>query len=71
LTDLLPFFSNRFLAKLTHHPNDGGSTELWNVGKPIPVYTMLQHRRQPSSYSPPWAPQIILCVRVKTVKQSL
>jgi hypothetical protein len=32
-----------------HRPDDGGSTDLWNVGKLIPVYTALQPRRQPSS----------------------
>jgi hypothetical protein len=30
-------------------PDDGGSTDLWNVGKLIPVYTALQPRRQPPS----------------------
>jgi hypothetical protein len=30
-------------------PDDGGSTDLWNVGKLIPVNTALQLRRQPSS----------------------
>jgi hypothetical protein len=30
-------------------PDDGGSTDLWNVGKLIPVYTVLQPTRQPSS----------------------
>jgi hypothetical protein len=32
-----------------HRPNVGDSTDLWNVGKLIPVYTALQPRRQPSS----------------------
>jgi hypothetical protein len=32
---------------------DGGSKDLWNVGKLLPDYTALQPRRQPSSYSPP------------------
>jgi hypothetical protein len=39
-------------------PDDGGSTDLWNVGKLIAVYMALHPRRQPSSYSPPWEPQI-------------
>jgi hypothetical protein len=46
-----------------HHrdrPDDGGSKDLWNVGKLLPDYTALQPRRQPSSYSPPWEPQILL-----------
>jgi hypothetical protein len=40
-------------------PDDGGSKDLWNVGKTLPDYTVLQPRRQPSSYSPPWKPQIL------------
>jgi hypothetical protein len=30
-------------------PDDGGSKYLWNIGKLLPDYTMLQPRRQPSS----------------------
>jgi hypothetical protein len=37
-------------AQLTHRPDDGGSKDLWNVGKLLPDYTALQPRRQPSSY---------------------
>jgi hypothetical protein len=33
--------------------------DLWSVGKLLPNYTELQTRRQPSSYSPPWEPQIL------------
>jgi hypothetical protein len=44
-----------------HRPDDGGSKHLWNVGKLLSDYTVLQPRRQPSSYSPPWEPQILLC----------
>jgi hypothetical protein len=33
--------------------------DLWNVGKLLPDYTALQPRRQPSSYSPLWDPQIL------------
>jgi hypothetical protein len=40
-------------------PDDGGSKDLWNVGKLLPEYTVLQPRRQPSSCSPPWEPQIL------------
>jgi hypothetical protein len=43
-------------------PDDGGSKDLWNVGKLLPDYRALQPRRQPSSYSPPWEPQILLIV---------
>jgi hypothetical protein len=39
--------------------DDGGSKDLGNVGKLLPDYTTLQRRRQPSSYSPPWEPQIL------------
>jgi hypothetical protein len=42
---------------LHHQGYDGGSKDLWNVGKLLPDYTALQPRRQPSSYSPPWEPQ--------------
>jgi hypothetical protein len=30
-------------------PDDGGSKDLWNVGKLLPDYTVLQPRRQQSS----------------------
>jgi hypothetical protein len=33
----------------THRPDDGGSTDLWNFCKLIPVYAALQCSRQPSS----------------------
>jgi hypothetical protein len=33
----------------THRPDDGGSKDLWNVGKLLPDYTVLQPIRQPSS----------------------
>jgi hypothetical protein len=45
--------------EVTHRPDDGGSTDIWNAGKLIPVYTALQSRTKPSSYSPPCEPQII------------
>jgi hypothetical protein len=45
---------------LHHRPDDGGSKNLWNVGKLLQDYTALQPRRQPSSYSPPWESQILL-----------
>jgi hypothetical protein len=34
----------------SHRPDDGGSKDLWNVGKLLPDYTVLQPRRQPSSW---------------------
>jgi hypothetical protein len=52
-----------------HRPDDGGSKDLWNDGKRLPYYTALQPRRQPSSYSPPWEPQILLCT-VQSFKSS-
>jgi hypothetical protein len=48
---------------LTHHPDDGSSKDIWNFGKLRPVYTVLQSRRQPSSYSLSWGPQILLSLR--------
>jgi hypothetical protein len=47
---------------LPTRPDDGGSKVLWNVGKLLPDYTVLQSRRQPFSYSPPWEPQILLYI---------
>jgi hypothetical protein len=52
--------SNLLTHSLTHCPDDGGSKDLWNVGKLLPDYTALQPRRQPSSYSLPWEPQILI-----------
>jgi hypothetical protein len=34
---------------LSHHPDDGGSKDFWNVGQYLPVYTVQHPRRQPSS----------------------
>jgi hypothetical protein len=48
----------------TQSSDDGGSKDLQNVGKLLPDYTALQPRRQPSSYSPPWEPQILISVSV-------
>jgi hypothetical protein len=45
-------------SHLHQRPDDGGSKYLWNVGKLLPDYTTLQPRRQPSSFSTPWEPQI-------------
>jgi hypothetical protein len=36
------------------------ASNLWNVDELVPVYTELQHRRQPSSYQSPREPQILL-----------
>jgi hypothetical protein len=39
------------VARLTHRPDDGGSKDFWNVGKLLPDYTVLQPRRQQSSWA--------------------
>jgi hypothetical protein len=44
-----PFSLTIYRTQLTHRPDDGGSTDPWNIGKLTPVYTALQPRRQPSS----------------------
>jgi hypothetical protein len=41
-----------------HQGDDGGSKHIWNVCKLLPDYTVQHHRRQSSSYSPPWKPKI-------------
>jgi hypothetical protein len=53
-----------------HHHGDGGSKYLWNVGKLLPDYTVLQPRRQPSSYSPLWEPQILLLMLLRWFSSS-
>jgi hypothetical protein len=55
-----PLFPLISRARLTHRPDDGGSTDLWNVSKLTPVCMALQPRKRPSSYSPLWEPQVIL-----------
>jgi hypothetical protein len=49
----------RAMCCLHHHPDDGGSTDLWNVGELISVYKALQPRRQPCPYSSLWEPEAI------------
>jgi hypothetical protein len=44
----------------THGPYFEGRRDLVTVGKFLPDYTALQPRRQPSSYSPLWEPQVLL-----------
>jgi hypothetical protein len=53
-------YRNRLDKVLPHRTDDESSKNLSNVGKLLPDYTALQPRRQPSSYSPPWEPQILL-----------
>jgi hypothetical protein len=50
----------KFYPNQGDRPDDGGSKYLWKVCKLLQDYTVLQPRRQPSSYSPPWEPQIVL-----------
>jgi hypothetical protein len=55
------FVSDRFLARRsTHCPDDGGSTDLWNVGKLLPVNSPLRPRRQPFLHLRPCEPEIVL-----------
>jgi hypothetical protein len=36
-----------WVVAMTHRPDDGGSKDLWNVGKLLPDYTALRtHRRE-------------------------
>jgi hypothetical protein len=44
---------------MIHHPDDGRSTRVWNVGQLQRDYTALYPRRLSSSYSTPWEPQIV------------
>jgi hypothetical protein len=43
---------------LVSRPDDGNSKHLWNVGIHLPHYTEQYPRKQPSSYSSPWNPEI-------------
>jgi hypothetical protein len=36
-----------FQRCVTYRPDDGDSTDLWNVGKLVPVHMVLQPRREP------------------------
>jgi hypothetical protein len=52
---------------LTHRPDDGGSTHLWNVGQQL-FYTAVHPRRQFwTSYSPPWELEISYIISVKSL----
>jgi hypothetical protein len=44
------------------YPTMSSKMAVFWVGKLLPDYMVLQPRRQPSSYSPPWEPQILLCL---------
>jgi hypothetical protein len=45
-------------SQLAQCPDDGGSKRFWNVDKLLPDYTVQEPRRQSSSYSLPWEPEI-------------
>jgi hypothetical protein len=48
----------RYLSSGLLRRDNGGSKQLWNVSKLLPYCTAQQPKRQPSSYSPPWEPEI-------------
>jgi hypothetical protein len=54
----------------SHRPDVGGSKHLWNVGKLLPDYMAQQPRRQPSSYSPPWQPEISLMTEAASTSET-
>jgi hypothetical protein len=56
---------------LTHRPDDGGSTYLWNVGRQL-FYTAVYPRRQFwTTYSPPWELEIsLIALMVEAVRTS-
>jgi hypothetical protein len=55
-----PMFQRCLLpqSSVIHRPDDGGNKHLWNVGKFLPDNMAQRPRRQPSSYSSPWEPEI-------------
>jgi hypothetical protein len=48
LSNLLLHLTKLFRAHVTHHPDDGGNTLLWNIGQYPPDCVVQHHRRQPS-----------------------
>jgi hypothetical protein len=59
-TDVSEVFAASIIRGIGHCPEDEGSKHLGNVGKLLPDYKAQQPRRKPSSYSPPWEPEISL-----------
>jgi hypothetical protein len=53
-SDQFLYFQQSFHAWLIHHPDDGGSTHLWNVGLLQQDYIVLYPRKLSSSNSLPW-----------------
>jgi hypothetical protein len=56
-----------FLFGWVNHADDGGSKYLWNVGKILLDYTVLQPKRQPSSYSLLWEPEILPTAQINSI----
>jgi hypothetical protein len=57
------------IRTMSHRLDDGGK-HLWNVGELLPDYTAQQPRREPSSHSPPWKPEISLVSPTLTLYKS-
>jgi hypothetical protein len=57
-TDVSEVRAASIIRAMTHCPDDGGSTNLWNVGRHSIKNTALHPRRFWASYSPPWEPEI-------------
>jgi hypothetical protein len=55
----------RIVSIITHCPDDGNSTHLWNVGLVLLDYTASYSRRLSYSYSSPWEPEIPLSFRLQ------
>jgi hypothetical protein len=45
---------------------EAASVSVWNVGQLLPDYTVQHPRRQPSSYSSPWEPEISQIIHVSS-----
>jgi hypothetical protein len=60
LFDWFPYLKTIPCVWLTYCPDDGGSKHVWNVSKLLPDYTAQQPRRQSSSCSSLWEPQVSL-----------
>jgi hypothetical protein len=65
-------FQRCLLPPSSGFTDNGGHKHLWNAGKSLPDYTAQQLRRQPSSYTQPWEPEIsqrmtVACVYDQTV----
>jgi hypothetical protein len=52
-------FRDAYCLQRQDYPDDGGSKHLWNVSQFPPGYLAQHHRRQSSSYSPPWEREIL------------